>query len=465
MRKLWRSLRTAHRALRRNLMRSALTTLGVIIGVAAVIAMTEVGQGSNTAVRRTIESMGANNLIVFPGTASSSGVSFGSGTILTLTPRDADAIRTECPDVANVTLCSNARTQLMFGDRNWVPWHVIGTTPSYLEVRNWTVADGEAFSDADVQRGARVCLVGATIEHELFDDQPPLGREIRINNVAFHVLGVLGPKGANMMGQDQDDIVIAPWTAVKEYVSSSLLTNVNQSAPAAAAGTNAAVTAATTVNSLNQSYPGSKDSPYPSADPLGAVDHPQQTRFTNIDNIQVHVASTEDLPEAMDEIRALLHERHHIKPGQPDDFVVRDMTEFSRALGSAAATMTRSLLFVALVALLVGGVGIMNIMLVSVTERTREIGLRMAVGARPQDILRQFLLEAVLLSLAGGVLGILCGRGTAVLLNAFFRWPVEPSVPAIVASITVSAGIGIIFGYYPAWKASRLHPIDALRYE
>jgi ABC-type antimicrobial peptide transport system permease subunit len=465
MRKLWRSLRTAHRALRRNLMRSALTTLGIVIGVAAVIAMTEIGQGTNTAVQRTIESMGANNLIIFPGTATSSGVSFGSGTILTLNPRDADAIWNDCPAVVNVTLCSNARTQLMFGNRNWVPWHIIGTTPSYLEVRNWTIADGEAFSEADVQRGARVCLVGATIQHELFEDQSPLGRELRINNVAFHVLGVLGPKGANMMGQDQDDIVIAPWTAVKEYVSSSLLTNVNQSAPTTTTGTNAAITAATTINSLSQSYPGSKDSLYPSVDPLGAVDHPQQTRFTNIDNIQAHVASAEDLPEAMEEIRAVLHERHHIKPGQSDDFVVRDMTEFSRALGSASATMTRSLLFVALVSLLVGGVGIMNIMLVSVTERTREIGLRMAVGARPQDMLRQFLLEALLLSLAGGLLGILCGHGTAVLMNALFGWPIELSVPAIVAAITVSAGIGIVFGYYPAWKASRLNPIEALRYE
>jgi ABC-type antimicrobial peptide transport system permease subunit len=382
-----------------------------------------------------------------------------------VTPRDADAIESECPAVANVTLCSNARTQLSFGSRNWVPWHIIGTTPAYLDVRNWTVADGDPFGDADVQRGARVCLVGATIRRELFDDQSPLDREVRINNVAFRVVGVLAPKGANMMGQDQDDIVIAPWTAVKEYVSSSLLSNVNQSAPATGAGTNAAVTAATTVNSLSQSYPGSKDSLYPTVDPLGAVDRPQQTRFTNIDNIQVHVASAEDLPEAMDEIRALLHERHHIKAGQPDDFVVRDMTEFSRALGSAAATMTRSLLFVALVSLLVGGVGIMNIMLVSVTERTREIGLRMAVGARPQDILRQFLLEALLLSVAGGLLGILCGRGTAVLMNGVFGWPIEFSVPAVVASITVSAGIGIVFGYYPAWKASRLNPIDALRYE
>jgi ABC-type antimicrobial peptide transport system permease subunit len=464
MRKLRRSLRTALRALRRNVMRSALTTLGIVIGVAAVIAMTEIGQGTSTAVQRTIESMGANNLIVIPGTASSSGVTFGSGSIVTLTPQDAEAILRECPAAVNVTLCSNARTQVVFGNRNWVPWHIIGTTPSYLDVRNWNVEDGEPFTDADVQRGARVCLVGATIRRELFEDQSPLGRELRINNVAFRVIGVLGQKGANMMGLDQDDIVIAPWTAIKARVSSTALTNVNQSAaaPAPAAG---AVAAATAVNSLGQAYPGSQDSVYPSADPLRAVDNPQQTRFTNIDNIQVHVASAEDLPEAMEEIRALLRERHHIKAGQPDDFGVRDMTEFSRALGSAQETMTRSLLFVALVSLLVGGVGIMNIMLVSVTERTREIGLRMAVGARPGDILRQFLLEAVVLSLAGGLLGILFGRGTSVLMNWCFHWPVDVSLPAIAASLAVSAGIGITFGYYPAWKASRLDPIEALRYE
>jgi ABC-type antimicrobial peptide transport system permease subunit len=464
MKKLTRSLRTAFRALRCHLMRSTLTTLGIVIGVAAVIAMTEIGQGTSTAVQRTIESMGANNLIIFPGTATSGGVSYGGGSIVTLTPQDADAILAQCPSAANVTLCSNARTQITFGNRNWVPYHIIGTTPSYLEVRNWTIADGEPFSESDVQHGNRVCLVGATIQTELFDNQSPLGREIRINNVAFHVIGVLGQKGANMMGQDQDDIVIAPWTAVKARVSNATLQNVNQSA-AVPTGASAAITAATTINSLARTYPGLLISPYPSIDPLRAVDHPQQMRFTNIENIQVHVESAEDLPEAMEEIRALLHERHHIKANQPDDFVIRDMTEFSRALGATAETMTRSLMFVALVSLLVGGVGIMNIMMVSVTERTKEIGLRMAVGARARDILRQFLLEALVLSLAGGLLGIVFGRGTSMVMNYWFRWPVEMSVPAIVAAITVSGGIGIIFGYYPAWKASRLDPIEALRYE
>jgi ABC-type antimicrobial peptide transport system permease subunit len=462
MRKFYRILRTAFRALRRNVTRSALTTLGIVIGVAAVIAMTEIGQGSNAAVQRTIESMGANNLIIFPGTASSNGVRYGSGSIVTLTPVDAEAILRECPAVVNVTLCSNARTQIVYAGRNWVPIWIIGTTPSYFEVRNWTVEEGEEFDDADVHNGARVCLVGATVKKELFDDQSPLGKEIRVNNVAFRVIGVLGKKGANMMGTDQDDIVIAPWTAIKARVSATTLAQVNQSAPAA--GATAAV-AGTTVNSLNQLYPLNPTGFYPAVDPLGAVDNPHQLRFTNIDNIQAHVETAEDLPVAMEQIRALLHERHHIKPGQPDDFIIRDMTEFSKALGSATETMTRSLLFVALVSLVVGGVGIMNIMLVSVTERTREIGLRMAVGARPSDILRQFLVEAVVLCLLGGLLGILLGRGTAVLMNHVFHWPIQISLPAMVAAITVSAGIGIIFGYYPAWKASRLDPIEALRYE
>jgi ABC-type antimicrobial peptide transport system permease subunit len=243
------------------------------------------------------------------------------------------------------------------------------------------------------------------------------------------------------------------------------LTSVNQSSAVSAASANAAVAAATTVNSLNQSYPGSQDSVYPTQDPLRAVDYPQQTRFPNIDQIMVRANSAEEIPLAIRQITDLLHERHRIKPGMPDDFGVRDMTEMMNALGSASETMTRSLLFVALVSLLVGGVGIMNIMLVSVTERTREIGLRMAVGARPSDILRQFLVEAVVLCLLGGLMGVALGRSVSLALNGFLNWPVELSIPAIVAAVAVSAGVGVVFGYYPAWKASKLDPIEALRYE
>jgi ABC-type antimicrobial peptide transport system permease subunit len=292
-----------------------------------------------------------------------------------------------------------------------------------------------------------------------------MGREVRMQNVGFRVIGVLSQRGANMMGMDQDDIIIAPWTSIKARVSSTVLTNVNQSTTTAAASTMASVTAATTVNTLNQSYPGKQDSVYPTIDPLRPVDYPQQTRFPNIDQIIVRANSGEEIALAIRQITDLLHERHHIKAGLPDDFAVRDMTEMAKALGSASETMGRSLLFVALVSLIVGGVGIMNIMLVSVTERTREIGLRMAVGARPEDILQQFLVEAVVLCMLGGFMGVAIGRGASELLHSFLNWPIEMSLLAIVASITVAASVGIIFGFYPAWKASRLDPIEALRYE
>jgi ABC-type antimicrobial peptide transport system permease subunit len=469
MHKFYRILRTAFRALRRNVMRSALTTLGIVIGVSAVIAMTEIGQGSTAAVQKTIASMGANNLLVMPGTASSGGVTFGSGSVVTLTPQDADAIAKECLAAYAVAPVVRARTQATFADKNWVPTYIYGTTPKFLDVREWNdLEEGEPFGDADVRNGTRVCLIGQTIKRELFGGQSPLGRELRMQNVAFRVIGVLSPRGANMMGIDQDDIIIAPWTSIKARVSSSTLGNVNQSSSAAtgnSSSTSATINAATTVNSLSQSYPGNQDSVYPTVDPLRAVDYLQQTRFPNVDQIMVRASSTPEIPLAVRQITDLLHQRHHIKPDKPDDFSVRDMTEMANALGSTTETMTRSLLFVALVSLVVGGVGIMNIMLVSVTERTREIGLRMAVGARPKDILRQFLVEAVVLCLMGGFMGIVLGRGAAEAVHYFLSWPIELSIVAIVAAVLVSGGVGVIFGYYPAWKASRLDPIDALRYE
>jgi ABC-type antimicrobial peptide transport system permease subunit len=466
MHKLYRIVRTACRALRRNSMRSALTTLGIVIGVAAVIAMTEIGQGTSSAVQKTIASMGANNLVVVPGTASSGGVTFGSGSVVTLTPQDADAIARECPAVSCVATVVRTRTQTTFANKNWVPFWIYGTTPSFLDVREWTdLEEGEPFTDADVRNQTRVCLIGQTIKRELFDNQSPLDREIRMQNVSFRVIGVLSPRGANMMGMDSDDLVVAPWTSIKARVSSALLTNVNQSSTASAASANASLAAASTVNSLSQTYPGNQASLYPTQDPLRAVDYPQQTRFPNIDQIMVRAGSAEEIPLAIRQITDLLHQLHRIKPGMPDDFAVRDMTEMMSALGSASATMTRSLLFVALVSLVVGGVGIMNIMLVSVTERTREIGLRMAVGGRPSDILRQFLIEAVVLCLMGGLMGIVLGRGASLALHWLFSWPIELSIPAIVAALAVSAGVGVMFGYYPAWKASKLDPIEALRYE
>jgi ABC-type antimicrobial peptide transport system permease subunit len=460
MKYFYRTLRMAVYALRRNVLRSALTTLGIIIGVAAVIAMMEIGQGSKTAINRTIASMGANNLLVQPGTASSGGVTFGSGSVITLTPQDADAIRRECPAVRSVAPVVRARTQVVYGNKNWVPLYIYGTTPEFLDVRDWNSLDeGAVFTDRDVRNGNKVCLVGQTLVRELFQGQSPVGKEVRVQNVAFKVVGVLSSKGANMMGLDQDDILLAPWTTIKYRVAGQSLANVNQSAATATTDPTKQV------NTLSQTYPNVQPNLYPVPSPTQAADTPLPVRFTNVDQILVEAASTADIPMAMKQVADLLHERHRIRAGQPDDFNIRDMTEMTKALSSSTTLMTQLLLCVALISLVVGGVGIMNIMLVSVTERTREIGLRMAVGARARDILRQFLVEAVVLCLLGGAMGIVFGRGGSYLVTLLLRWPTEASLPAIVAAVLVSATVGVVFGYYPAWKASRLDPIEALRYE
>jgi len=455
----FRTVLMALKALRRNVMRSALTTLGIVIGIAAVIAMMEIGQGSSSAVQKTIQSMGADNLLIQPGTASSGGVSFGSGTITTLTPQDAEALLRDCPAVGSSAPIVRARTQVVYGNRNWVPLYIYGTTPAFLEVRDWeTLEQGEAFSDRDVRNGSKVCMIGQTLVKELFPDSSPVGKEVRVQNVTFKVVGVLTRKGANMMGLDQDDILLAPWTTIKYRVSGATLNSVNQSAAGQAEVTQQ-------VNSLNQLYPSTASGLYPPSSALQAADTPQPVRFTNVDQILTRASSTAEIPVAISQITQLLHERHRIKPGQPDDFNIRDMAEMTKALASTSTLMMRLLLCVALISLVVGGVGIMNIMLVSVTERTKEIGLRMAVGARARDILRQFLVEAVLLCLIGGAMGILVGRGGSALVSLLLQWPTEPSLPAVVAAVVVSATVGMVFGYYPAWKASRLDPIEALRYE
>jgi ABC-type antimicrobial peptide transport system permease subunit len=465
MRKFYRTLRMAVHALRRNVLRSVLTTLGIIIGVAAVIAMMEIGQGSSTAIKQTIASMGANNLLVQPGTAASGGVSFGSGSVITLTPQDADAILRECPSVSNVAPVVRARTQVVYGNRNWVPLYIYGTTPAFLEIRDWVeMDDGEMFTDQDVRNGSKVCLLGQTLVRELFQDESPVGKEIRVQNVTFKVVGTLTRKGANMMGLDQDDILLAPWTTIKYRVAGVSAATANQSANQ---GSSAAGTISVSVNSLNQLYPsaGGPTALYPQASLNELADTPQPVRFTNVDQVLVQAESTPEIPASIRQMTELLHERHHIRPGQPDDFNVRDMTEMTKAMSSTSTLMSGLLLCVALISLIVGGVGIMNIMLVSVTERTREIGLRMAVGARARDILRQFLVEAVVLCLLGGALGIVFGRGGSFLVRLFLHWPTEPSLPAILAAVLVSATVGVVFGFYPAWKASRLDPIEALRYE
>ncbi len=453
---LRRMLGTAVTGLRRNVMRAALTTLGIVIGVAAVIAMMEIGRGSSSSIQKTIASMGANNLLILPGAAASGGVSHGTGTAVTLTPEDVDAVAREISCIRAAAPAVRARTQVVYGNRNWMPNEVTGTSPAYLDVREWSISDGEAFTDQDVRNANRVCLLGRTIARELFQGEAPVGKEVRINNVPFRVTGVLNPKGASMMGMDQDDTILAPWTTIKYRVTGSPQTSTNQSAT---------TTTSQRVSTTSQVYPGSRDNLYPEQSATQAANTPLPIRFTNVDRIHAAAASTSEIRTAIKEVTALLRERHRIRPGELEDFNIRDMTEMTKAMSSTADMMTRLLLAVALISLVVGGVGIMNIMLVSVTERTREIGLRMAVGARAASILQQFLAESVVLCFFGGVVGILVGRGASKLVTTLLRWPTELSLDAILAAFAVSATVGIVFGYYPAWKASRLDPINALRYE
>ncbi|OIP46235.1 MAG: hypothetical protein AUK28_07200 [Desulfobacterales bacterium CG2_30_60_27] len=450
--------RTALRALARNPMRAMLTTLGIVIGIGAVIAMMEIGAGSSVALQKTIASMGANVLVIRPGTASSGGVSFGAGSTTTLSPLDSAAILQECPAVRNATPMVRARTQVVYGNRNWVPTYIYGTTPAFLDVQDWpTLSEGEPFTERDVLNATKVCLLGRTLVRELFGDESPIGKEIRLKNVAFKVVGVLGAKGANMMGLDQDDIVLAPWTTIKYRVTGSSLSSGNQSASNSSTSES--------VNTLSNLYPGSQPGLYPARSAVQAADNPMPVRFANIDQILAAAHDAADVQPAIEQITTLLRERHRMRPGEPDDFNIRDMTEMTKALSSTTTLMTNLLLAVAMISLVVGGVGIMNIMLVSVTERTREIGLRMAVGARGGDILRQFLVEAVVLCLVGGTMGILLGHGGSQLVRIFMHWPVATSPTAIAAAVLVSATVGIVFGFYPAWKAARLDPIEALRYE
>jgi ABC-type antimicrobial peptide transport system permease subunit len=453
----YRIIQTAIKALRRSPMRAMLTTLGIVIGVGAVIAMMEIGAGSSGAIRKAIASMGANVLMLRPGAASSGGVTFGAGSGTTLTPDDCEAILRECPAVRNASPLVHTRTQVVYGSRNWVPTFIYGVTPAYMDVQNWTMDEGELFTNRDVLNSNKVCVLGRTLVRELFQGESPLGKEIRIKNISFRVVGVLRPKGANMMGMDQDDIILAPWTTIKYRVTGSALAETNQSASSSSSNSS--------VNTLSNLYPSGQPSLYPERSEIQAADNPMPVRFASIDHILVAAQSADEIPSAIRQISAVLRERHHIRPGEPDDFSIRDMTEMSNTLSSTTTLMTNLLLCVAMISLVVGGVGIMNIMLVSVTERTREIGLRMAVGARSRDILRQFLVEAVVLCLVGGALGILLGHGGSHLVRLFLHWPVETSLTAIIAAVLVSAAVGIVFGFYPAWKASLLDPIEALRYE
>ena len=448
------TLRMAFRALRRNVLRTTLTCLGIIIGVAAVIAMMEIGGGSTRAVEQAISSLGASVIQIDSIDVSVGGVSTGRGGSLDLTIDDAEALRRECSVLAGVAPSVDSWGQVIAGNRNYRPNRILGSTPDFLTVRNWPVVEGEPFTLDDVRSSAAVCLIGQTIAEKLFDQESPIGKEIRLRGVSLKVVGVLSHKGANVMGADQDDFLLAPLTTIK-YRIMGMRQATQSAAPASSSS----------INTRSQIYPGQQTPLYPAQSANQAVNNPQLTRFADLDDVWVSAGSPQNIPLAIRQINAVLRDRHHIAHGALDDFRIRDLTEISQTFAATSRVMTNLLLAVALISLVVGGVGIMNIMLVSVTERTREIGIRMAVGARSQDILRQFLTEAVVLCMAGGIAGILLGRGVSIAITTFLHWPTLLSLPAIIASVAVSCTVGIVFGFYPAWKASRLDPIDALRYE
>ena len=430
---------TSLKSLRRNPTRTLLTTLGIIIGIAAVITMMEIGNGSKSAIQSSLENMGANSIMVMPGSMMGpGGARQGAGAAVSLVPADADAIGENCPSVALYSpVVRGGGVQVIF---------------AYFEIRNWDVQEGRIFTNEEVDTNARVCVVGTTIVKEVFNDMSPIDCELRIGDVTFTVIGVLKTKGANMMGSDEDDVVLTPWTTMRMRVT-GLKTG-------SASNTNSTVS-----DSPGERFAISGRALYPEQDNSITKDKLFYSRFTQLDQIIVTASTIEKNEQAVQEVSALLRKRHNLGIEQDDDFTVRNSAEFMSMLNQTSTLMTNLLLGVALISLVVGGVGIMNIMLVSVTERTREIGLRMAVGARSRDILRQFLIESVVLCISGGIMGILLGHGMSLMIAGVLGWPIEASPQAIVAAVIVSATVGILFGFYPAWKASRLDPIEALRYE
>lgn len=447
-------LKTCVKALIRNPMRASLTILGIIIGIASVIALMEIGRGSTEQIKGTIASMGANTINIFPGSVTTSGVRTGSGGRASLTPGDAIAIAEECPSVVRATPVMRTNGQIIYGNINWNPNTIEGGTVDYLKIRDWyEVTDGEPYSEEDVTYARRVCLVGQTIVQEVFGGRSPVGEEIRVKNVTFKVIGVLKKKGANMMGRDQDDALVIPWTSIRFRLQGLG----GGSASGSGSSTSTFKRSDTYASSTVDYYATNNDTPYTNA--------PHPRRFNNIENIMVQIADPEKSAEAIKEVSVVLRQRHRLPEGVEDDFRVWDMAEMSRVVSSTSESMTQLLLIVAMISLVVGGVGIMNIMMVSVTERTREIGLRMAVGARGRDIMRQFLLESVLLCLVGGAIGIGFGRLISITVSKSVGWPTTTVPEAMVLAVGVSAAIGIVFGWYPAWKASRMDPIDALRHE
>ncbi|HOX15878.1 MAG TPA: ABC transporter permease [Smithellaceae bacterium] len=397
------------RSLRVNKMRSALTMLGIIIGVAAVITMLAVGRGASNKISEQISAVGSNLIIVLPGSTTTGGIRLGSGAIQNLTRADADAIKSECSAVSTTAPILNGAAQIVYGNQNWATV-VYGTDESMVEVRDWTLVIGRNFYEQEIRSAAKVCILGQTVVDNLFGNNDPINQIIRIKKVPFTVIGVLDSKGQSMMGQDQDDIIYVPVTTAQR-------------------------------NLFGRTFPGT------------------------VRSIMVKAKSTEELDRAEAQIKELLRQRHRIGPAQEDDFTVRNLTQMMQMAEQSSKVMALLLAAIASVSLLVGGIGIMNIMLVSVTERTREIGIRMAVGAKSWDIRTQFIIEALILSLIGGLIGVLLGILSAELLSFFAGWTIFISTYSIVLSFGFSGLVGIFFGFYPAYKASLMNPIDALRHE
>jgi putative ABC transport system permease protein len=400
------TVNVALRALRRNKMRSVLTALGIIIGVGAVIAMVGIGNGAKAQVEAQIASLGQNVILIFSGSTTSSGIRTGWGGAGTLKVEDAEAIRREVPGVVGVSEEVVSTTQVAAGNQNWFT-RIYGESADYFDIRQWPLADGAPFTSQDVRSANKVCVIGRTTATQIYGNENPIGQILRIKEVPFTVTGVLTPKGLSTQGVDQDDIVIMPYTsAMKRAIGGTTLRNIN-----------------------------------------------------------VQIGDARQVEAAQQQIISLLRQRHNIRPGRDDDFTVRNQQEIAEAATATSRVMTLLLGAIAGVSLVVGGIGIMNIMLVSVTERTREIGVRMAVGAHSSDILTQFLIEAVTLSSVGGLIGIICGIGASKILSAYAHWPTLISVSSIAIAFLFAAAVGIFFGFYPARTAARLDPIEALRYE